>query len=86
VKTRKLVAAISAVLVGTAVLSGGVFAKGKATVELGNNLSFAAKIVGGGGPALRLACSTIPQPEWAGVHAVPGVLVPEDRGGVAGRL
>jgi len=60
VKTRKLVAAISAVLVGTAVLSGGVFAKGKPTVELGNNLSFAAKIVGGGGPALRLACSTIP--------------------------
>ena len=59
-KTRKLVAAISAVLVGTAVLSGGVFAKGKPTVELGNNLSFAAWFVGGGGPALRLPCDLVP--------------------------
>ena len=32
------------------------FAKGKPTVELGNNLSFPTKFVGGGGPTTRVAC------------------------------
>jgi hypothetical protein len=53
--------AIALILSGVMVTSVA-FAKGKPTVELGNNLSFAAKIIGGGGPTLRATCSTTPTP------------------------
>ena len=47
-KTTKLSIAIALILSG-AMATSVAFAKGKPTVELGNNLSFAAKIVGGVG-------------------------------------
>lgn len=56
-KTTKLSIAIAFILSGAMATSVG-FAKGKPTVELGNNLSYAAMIVGGGGPTLRIACPT----------------------------
>jgi hypothetical protein len=62
-KTNKLNLAMALTL-GAAMVTSVAFAKGKPTVELGNNLSFAAKIVGGGGPTLRATCSTTPTPPY----------------------
>lgn len=54
-KTKQLKTAIT-LLLGAAVVPLA-FAKGPPAAELGNNLSFAAKLVPGGGPALRLPCA-----------------------------
>jgi hypothetical protein len=60
-KTNKLNLALALTL-GAAMATSVAFAKGKPTVELGNNLSFAAKFVPNttGSPTLRAACSAEP--------------------------
>ena len=84
-KTRKLATAISAVLIGTAALSGGVFAKGKPTGgESGvNNLSFPVILSDNATPAAfpadgvwRWAPITSPETECIGeAGVIPGTPV-----------